>query len=203
MLLTSYLQIPKMIVPLTVLPISSRHRVAQISYHPTAPYLAIQSHDRSIDVFRIRTAEEVRKKQARRQKRAKEKQAQKKEKSDRTENVDEAAQEVSNQEVALVDLYTPYLVIRASGKIRSFDFVENDSHPKGIQVRMNIAVHLYHSWIAISTIYRFSRRCPVTRQKSILFHHHIKTKKIKKSQKPRAFILLTCMGIGQMCELSA
>jgi U3 small nucleolar RNA-associated protein 12 len=120
-----------MIAPLTILPISSRHRVSQISFHPTAPYLAIQSHDRSIDLFRIRTEEEIRKKQARRLKRAKEKQAQKGAKDDKMEDPPE---EDSNEEIALVDLYTPYLVIRASGKIRSFDFVENDTHPKGIQV---------------------------------------------------------------------
>lgn len=130
-----------MILPLTILPISSRQRISQISYHTTSPYLAIQSHDRSIDIFRIRTEEEIRKKQARRQKRAKEKQAQKGEKDEKqnqsqSQNEDEnERKEDADKEISLVDLYTPYLVIRASGKIRSFDFVPNDVHPKGIQVR--------------------------------------------------------------------
>ena len=64
-----------MIHPITTLPLSSKHRVSQITFHPSRPYLAVQSHDRSVEIFRVRTEEEVRKKQARRKRRAKEKKA--------------------------------------------------------------------------------------------------------------------------------
>ncbi|KAF9502801.1 hypothetical protein BS47DRAFT_1370007, partial [Hydnum rufescens UP504] len=50
-------------------PLPSRHRVSQIALHPNQPYLAVQSHDRSVEIFR----DEVRKKQVRRQKRDEEK----------------------------------------------------------------------------------------------------------------------------------
>jgi hypothetical protein len=117
-----------MIHPITTLPLSSRHRVSQITFHPTQSYLAVQSHDRSVEIFRIRTEEEVRKKQARRKKRSKEK---KKDKDD-----DAEVNRLDNDaEIKLADLFTPYLIVRASGKIRSFEFGADDvGHKGGTQV---------------------------------------------------------------------
>ncbi|KDQ20509.1 hypothetical protein BOTBODRAFT_50600 [Botryobasidium botryosum FD-172 SS1] len=120
-------ELTKMIHPLASLPLSVRHRVTQITFHPSQPLLAIQSHDRSVEIFRVRTEEEVKKKQARRQKREKEKGKAKK-KGEAQEMVDAKSEEES---VGLVDLFTPYLVVRASGKIRSFSFVDEERGPKG------------------------------------------------------------------------
>jgi U3 small nucleolar RNA-associated protein 12 len=127
------LQIVKMIHSVASLPLSSHHRVSQITFHPTQPYLAVQSHDRSVELFRIRTEEEVRKKQARRRKRAKEKRDTKgKGKADE----DEKMEDENNQQIQLVDLFTPHLVVRASGKIRSFSFGHDEATAKGgVQVR--------------------------------------------------------------------
>lgn len=113
-----------MIHSVTTLPLSSKHRVSQITFHPSRPYLAVQSHDRSVEIFRIRTEEEVRKKQARRLKRAKEKGKAKKGGADDA-MVDEDA------EIQIPDLFTPYLVVRASGKIRSFGFGDEEHGSKG------------------------------------------------------------------------
>lgn len=116
-------EVTKMIHPITTLPLSSKHRVAQITFHPTRPYLAVQSHDRSVEIFRIRSEEEVRKKQARRKKRANEKKTQAK-KEGKAKDVDDV--EAQEEEIALPDLFTPYLVVRASGKVRSFAFADSD-----------------------------------------------------------------------------
>ena len=114
-----------MIQAAATLPLSSRHRVSQILFHDSHPYIAVQSHDRSIEIFRIRTEDEARKKQARRRKRAREKEEKSKPKDrDRVDKVDD--DELGESEVGLVDLFTPYLVIRASGKVRSFDFSPKD-----------------------------------------------------------------------------
>lgn len=123
-----------MILPISSLPLSSRHRVSQICFHPTQPYLAVQSHDRSVEIFRIRTEEEVQKKQLRRKKRAKKKQQEQTKGKERKvelepENEDQDLDEGLN--VKLIDLFTPYLVVRASGKIRSFDFGPGDTSAKG------------------------------------------------------------------------
>ncbi|KAJ6599165.1 WD-repeat-containing protein [Mycena vulgaris] len=120
-------EIVKMIHSVATLPLSAHHRVSQITFHPTQPYLAVQSHDRSVELFRIRTEEEVRKKQARRRKRAKEKKETKgKGKAEEDENMEDG-----NDEIQLVDLFTPYLVVRASGKIRSFSFGQDEASAKG------------------------------------------------------------------------
>ncbi|KAF7301359.1 WD-REPEATS-REGION domain-containing protein [Mycena indigotica] len=116
-------EIAKMIHPLATLPLSSNHRVSQVTFHPTSPYLAVQSHDRSVEIFRIRTEEEVQKKKARRRKRAKEK---KKEKG-----IEEDDEDMEGDDIQLVDLFTPHLVVRASGKVRSFAFGPDDTGSKG------------------------------------------------------------------------
>ena len=107
-----------MIHPVTTIPLSSKHRVSQLSFHPRFQYLAVQSHDRSVEIFRIRTEEEIRKKQARRKKRAREK---KKEKGQKEPDAGDEENE-EEREIDLVELFTPYLIVRSSGKIRSFDF---------------------------------------------------------------------------------
>ncbi|KAG2348789.1 WD40 repeat-like protein [Suillus weaverae] len=126
-------EVAKMIHPVTSLPLSSRHRVSQILFHPSQPYLAVQSHDRTIEVFRIRTEEEIRKKQARRKKRAKEKGKNKK-KGEDIDDIVEDAMDV-DQEINVIDLFTPYLVVRASAKVRSFDFGSKEAVSKpGVQL---------------------------------------------------------------------
>ena len=107
-----------MIYPVTTIPLSSKHRVSQLSFHPRLQYLAVQSHDRSVEIFRIRTEEEIRKKQARRKKRVREKRKEKGQKG--ADSGDE--ENVEEREIDLVELFTPYLIVRSSGKVRSFDF---------------------------------------------------------------------------------
>ena len=116
----------------TTLPLSTQHRVSQISFHPTKGLLAVQSHDKSIDIIRVRTEEELRKKQARRKRREKEKTKKKINTGSKQDSNDIGDVDMGNiseqdgtrekDELALEDFFTPYLVIRASGKIRSFSF---------------------------------------------------------------------------------
>lgn len=116
-----------MIHPVTTIPLSSKHRVSQLMFHPSRQYLAVQSHDRSVEIFRIRTEEEVRKKQQRRKKRSKEKKEKDTGKSKSNTADPEAMDVEGDQPVEVVDLFTPYLIVRASGKIRSFDFGKEDA----------------------------------------------------------------------------
>jgi U3 small nucleolar RNA-associated protein 12 len=132
-------QVAKFIHPVSTFPLSSRHRVSQISFHPKQPYLAVQSHDRSVEIFWIRTEEEIRKKQLRRMKRVKEKKQQKLQDLAHDKQGDENTdinQQDADQDIKLVDQFTPYLIIRTSGKIRSFDFGPGDGSVKGgVQVQ--------------------------------------------------------------------
>ena len=112
--------------------------MSQIAFHPAQPYLAVQSHDRSVEIFRIRSEEEARKKQVRRKKRVKEKKLamQSKSKSETGDaDLRPAEDEQGDQdEIEPVNLFTPHIVVHASGKIRSFDFGSGAATKGGFQV---------------------------------------------------------------------
>jgi len=150
------------------LPLSSRHRVSGVRFHPSHPYLAVQSHDKSVEIFRIRTEEEVRKKQARRKKRDREKaKLQNKDVPEQTEAQDEPPE--------LVSLFTPHLVVRASGKIRSFDFGVDDHRHKGaFQVRFRTCDLRP---LFLNMIFSYLRLYPLTLWKYLLFHLQQKIKR--------------------------
>ncbi|KAI0307347.1 WD-repeat-containing protein [Multifurca ochricompacta] len=118
-------ELSKAIHPVSTLPLTSSHRVSQIAFHPTLPYLFVQSHDRSVEIFRVRTDDEIRKKHARRKRRADAKGA--RGKSDNVNNVPDSK---DVEKVELADLFTPYLVVRATGKIKSFALSE-EARTKG------------------------------------------------------------------------
>ncbi|KAH9966134.1 WD-repeat-containing protein [Russula dissimulans] len=105
----------KVIHPVSTLPLASPNRVSQIAFHSILPYLFVQSHDRSVEVFRVRTDDEIRKKNARRKKRADAKAA-----MGKGEKVDDTPANGDAEKAELADLFTPYLIVRATGKIKSF-----------------------------------------------------------------------------------
>ncbi|KAI5123399.1 hypothetical protein M0805_006107 [Coniferiporia weirii] len=127
-------EVSKMIRFVMVLPLSSRHRVFQVLFHRSRALLAVQCHDKTIDIFRIRTEEEIRKKQARRKRREREKiKAKGDDKSAKGKDGKDDAKDdmdVDSGQVGLTDLFTPYLVVRASGKIRSFSFSDEETDAK-------------------------------------------------------------------------
>ncbi|KAK4702171.1 hypothetical protein P7C70_g4054, partial [Phenoliferia sp. Uapishka_3] len=57
------------LAPLSLPSTSHTHNITQITMHPTLPVLAVHSGEKTIDVFRLRTEEELRKKLARRRRR--------------------------------------------------------------------------------------------------------------------------------------
>jgi len=125
-----FLQLLKVIHPVSTLPLASPNRVSQMALHPTLPYLFVQSHDRSVEVFRVRTDDEIRKKNARRKKRADAKAA-----TGKGEKVDDAPANGDTEKVELVDLFTPYLIVRATGKIKSFALPPEVPTKNAVQVR--------------------------------------------------------------------
>ena len=129
------LQLSKAIHPISTLPLTSAHRVSQITFHPTLPYLFVQSHDRSVEVFRVRTDDEIRKKHARRKKRLEAKAA-----TSNSEKVNNVPDKSDDEKVELADLLAPYLIVRATGKIKSFALPEETRTKGATQVRC-------HNWM--------------------------------------------------------
>lgn len=83
-----------------------------------------------MEVFRVRTDDEIRKKHARRKKRAEAKVTT----SDR-EKVNDMPDKSDDEKVELADLLTPYLIVRAAGKIKSFALPEETRTKSATQVR--------------------------------------------------------------------
>lgn len=149
------------IVPIAALTLSTQshaHNITQISLHPTMPVLAIHSGEKTIDVFRLRTEEELRKKLARRRRREREKKKEGKGKGKEVEGAqaqedaadddddDEGAEqdgaEDSNAEPQWRDRLAVWSVIRAGGKIKSFSFAPETLKSKGdVQVKHFLRFH--------------------------------------------------------------
>jgi len=99
-------------------------RVTQIAFDShqsgaSAQFLAVSGSDRSVEIFRMRSEEDVRKKLARRRRRAKEKAAKKQKDS---MDVDGGRDE-QDTPVTWSDRLEPYTIVRPnSGKVKSFAF---------------------------------------------------------------------------------
>ena len=102
--------IQKFINLLSTLPTHTinRKRITQLCFHPSENYLAILGTDKSLEILRLRTVDEIKTKMARRKRRNKEK----------TKNID--VNDTNDQQVSMNDRLTPYMVIHAPGKIKSF-----------------------------------------------------------------------------------
>ena len=168
------------------LPLSTRHRVSQLLFHPTKAFMAVQSHDRTVDIFRVRTEDEIRKKQARRKRREREKARTKAEKGKEKgtmEVQDGMDVDAEQQQVALVDLFTPFLVVRATGKIRSFSFSDDPAHDA--LAGFNVSLCIIPSFSLSNRFERSCLHCP-----SILWKYttSLHPQKVKTNpQKPYAF----------------
>jgi U3 small nucleolar RNA-associated protein 12 len=91
--------------------------------------LGVQGPGKSVEIYRIRTHEEIKKTLMRRKKRQKEKQHKGQDENDIMEvNVEE-------QQIRAEDLITFYQIIRTDGKVRSFDFPMIEDKNDSIRVR--------------------------------------------------------------------
>ena len=104
-------------------------RVTQIAFDVhrsggTAQFLAVSGSDRSVEIFRMRSEEDVRKKIARRRRRAKEKAAKKQ------KDVNDLNGDLGEEETPITwnDRIEPYTIVRPnSGKVKSFAFAAENS----------------------------------------------------------------------------
>jgi U3 small nucleolar RNA-associated protein 12 len=102
------------------LPRSSRDRVITIQFHPSQEYFGVQAADKSVELFRVREHDEIRKKMQRRKRRQKEKGKEVTETSD---------------EIQVEDEFTPHVIVRTPVKVRSFDFAPITDVKKAGQIQ--------------------------------------------------------------------
>ena len=118
----------KFIIPRGNVPVSGNHRVSQIDFCGSASqrYIAVSSTDKAVQIFRLRSTEEIAKKMARRRRRMKEK-AEKKGKKAAAE-----PHETENDTVTWADRIESYTTVRPSvGRLRSFSALVPEGQGKG------------------------------------------------------------------------
>ncbi|KAK4994203.1 beta transducin [Elasticomyces elasticus] len=92
-----------------------KDRTLSINFHPRLDYIAVHGSEKAVELWRIRSAEEVQKSLARKRKRKREKAA---------AAGDPPLHEEESVGIANVsDVFVPYVVVRTGGKIRSVDWV--------------------------------------------------------------------------------
>ncbi|KAG0039532.1 hypothetical protein BGZ82_007766 [Podila clonocystis] len=112
-------EIPKAITFYGSIPRQSKERLTTIEFHSSQQFLGCQASDKTIELFRIRTHEEIKKKMSRRRKRQREKQQALLKKGD-VEGA--AAEEPVDEAIQATDEITPWHIVRAAAKVRSFAF---------------------------------------------------------------------------------
>lgn len=134
----------KFIVPRGSIPLSGKHRVTQIEFcgvprrhDGTASaasthgqgYIAVSSTDKAVQVFRLRSTQEMTKKMERRRKRNKEKADKKRAKEGASAAATDASLEAGSDQVTWADRIEAYTNVRpAAGKLRSFSLVTPSSN---------------------------------------------------------------------------
>lgn len=97
-----------------------KDKALEVSFHPRLDYFAVHGAAKAVELWRIRSEDEVRKSLARKRKRRREKQAS--EGQDQDADMDEASEDISKGETS--DFFVSYVTVRTAGKVRSIDWVK-------------------------------------------------------------------------------
>ncbi|KAL1637218.1 beta transducin [Neofusicoccum ribis] len=105
---------------------TGKDRTIGISFHPKTDYIAIHGSEKAVELWRIRSDEEVQKSLARKKRRRKEKLRELKEKNGDVDMAD--ADDLDDIATAGVgDIFVPYVIVRTGGKVRSVDWARGSS----------------------------------------------------------------------------
>ncbi|CAO3649121.1 unnamed protein product [Cunninghamella echinulata] len=135
------------------LPRHSRERIATIRFHCSGEFVGVQASDKSVEIYRIRSHEEIRKKMQRRKKRAKEK----------GKSVDDV-----NDEIKVDDEFNSHMIVRTPAKVTSFDFAPVKDIEKAGQIQ--ILVSLSNNLIEVyNTPYRIDKNAEESEESTKLY----------------------------------
>lgn len=99
-----------------------KDKTLEISFHPQQDYFAVHGSEKAVELWRLRTEDEVRKSIARKRKRRREKQnIEHQEAEGNVVDTNEGAEDLSSAEIT--DFFVLYVIVRTGGKIRSIDWM--------------------------------------------------------------------------------
>jgi len=97
----------------------STGRAFEVKFHPRQDYFALHGAEKAIEVWRIRTEDEVKKVLARKRKRKREKLG-----TAKPANGDMPVEEAEDlSSASITDFFVPHIIVRTGGKVRSFDWI--------------------------------------------------------------------------------
>ncbi|CCU76091.1 WD40 domain-containing protein [Blumeria hordei DH14] len=109
-----------------ILRCQGRERTQEIIFHPSQDYFMVHGCERAIEIWRIRSEDEVKKSLSRKRKRKREKQTAEGKRQERDTNdsiLDHESEDLSS--VNLTEIIVSYIVVRTGGKARSVSWMKN------------------------------------------------------------------------------
>lgn len=105
-----------------------KDKALEVSFHPRQDYFSVHGSEKAIEIWRIRSEDEVKKSLARKRKRRREKLG---EKGEGDVDMSEKVEDTSSAEIT--DFFIPHVIVRTTGKVRSADWIPTKGS-KAIQV---------------------------------------------------------------------
>jgi len=110
-----------------------RDRTVHVCFHPEADYFIVHGIEKAVEIWRIRSHEEVSRSLARKRKRRREKGTAVNEQAD----IDaDKAEEDDTATPQITDMFVPYTIVRPGGKVRSVDWISNRRKPLRLLVAL-------------------------------------------------------------------
>jgi U3 small nucleolar RNA-associated protein 12 len=108
-----------------------KERPLGIAFHPRGDYIAVHGSEKSVEILRVRTEDEIKRHLSRKRKRRREKAGKENIPNGREIEVDEQAEDVSAAEIG--EVLVSYVIVRTGGKVRSIDWARGRTS-KSIQL---------------------------------------------------------------------
>lgn len=106
---------------------SGKDRTQGISFHPKSNYVAVHGAEKAVEIWRIRTEEEVKKSLARKRRRRREKG---RNEADGEAQEEEAEDKINVADAEIGDVITSYVTVRTAGKVRSVAWMKTRGSKK-------------------------------------------------------------------------
>ncbi|KAK7729579.1 beta transducin [Botryosphaeria dothidea] len=121
---------------------SGKDKTTGISFHPRMDYIAIHGSEKAVELWRIRSDEEVQKSLARKKRRRKEKLRDLKEKGADMDMADADDEDLATASVG--EIFVPYVIVRTGGKVRSVDWARGST--KALQLIVSTTNNLLEDY---------------------------------------------------------
>lgn len=101
---------------------NGKDRTTAVSFHPKRNFIALHGSEKSVELWRIRSEDEIRKSLARKKRRRREKLGEEAEPEE-----EEVPKDIDMAEIPITEVFVPYVIVRTGGRVRSIDWAGGKS----------------------------------------------------------------------------